>query len=127
MKLTREEIHKSLPQGWRLEGDYIVRELEFRTFMDCIAFINELAQLAEREEHHPDMVIVWKHLTLKLTIHDEGGITQLDLEMARKNKRTNKQTARQNTGPTTATQQLTQISILKRIKTSFSQRIHQAF
>ena len=84
MRLTREEILKSLPQGWRLEGNYIVRELEFKTFMDCIAFINELAQLAEREEHHPDMVIVWKHLTLKLTTHDEVGITQLDLKMARK-------------------------------------------
>lgn len=43
MRLTREEILKSLPQGWRLEGNYIVRELEFKTFMDCIAFINELA------------------------------------------------------------------------------------
>ncbi|BDR92420.1 4a-hydroxytetrahydrobiopterin dehydratase [Vulcanisaeta souniana] len=84
MLLTREEIMKSLPQGWRLEDNYIVRELEFKAFMDCITFINQLAQIAEAEEHHPDMIITWKHLTLKLTTHDEGGITQLDIEMARK-------------------------------------------
>ncbi|MGC8607500.1 MAG: 4a-hydroxytetrahydrobiopterin dehydratase [Vulcanisaeta sp.] len=84
MPLTREEVIKSLPQGWRLEGNYIVRELEFKEFMDCINFINELAQIAEAEEHHPDMIITWKHLTLRLTTHDEGGITQLDIEMARK-------------------------------------------
>ncbi|WP_291765153.1 4a-hydroxytetrahydrobiopterin dehydratase [Caldivirga sp. UBA161] len=52
--------------------------------MDCIAFVNEVAQLAEREGHHPDMIIVWKRLTLKLTTHSKGGVTQLDVEMARK-------------------------------------------
>ncbi|MFP3160991.1 MAG: 4a-hydroxytetrahydrobiopterin dehydratase [Vulcanisaeta sp.] len=82
VRLSREDIEKSLPTGWRVEGNYLVRDLEFKTFMDCIAFINELARLAESEEHHPDMLIVWKHLTLRLTTHDEGGITELDIKMA---------------------------------------------
>ncbi|ADY00256.1 transcriptional coactivator/pterin dehydratase [Vulcanisaeta moutnovskia 768-28] len=75
---------KSIPEGWKLEDNYLTREIEFKTFMDCIGFINELAQIAEAEEHHPDMIITWKHLTLRLTTHDEGGITQLDIEMAKK-------------------------------------------
>ncbi|WP_238375098.1 4a-hydroxytetrahydrobiopterin dehydratase [Vulcanisaeta thermophila] len=82
--LKIEDVMRMLPSGWRVEGQYLIRDLEFRSFMDCIAFVNELAQLAEQEEHHPDMVIVWKHLTLRLTTHDEGGITELDLEMANK-------------------------------------------
>lgn len=82
--LSRDEVIKSLPPGWRLEDNYLVRELEFDTFMDCIGFVNDLARLAEREEHHPDMIIVWKRLTLRLTTHDEGGVTELDIDMARK-------------------------------------------
>nr|KJR73272.1 MAG: pterin-4-alpha-carbinolamine dehydratase [Thermoproteus sp. AZ2] len=56
--------------------------MEFKTYMDGINFINELARIAEAEEHHPDIIIVWKHITLRLTTHDEGGITELDIRMA---------------------------------------------
>ncbi|MFB6470436.1 MAG: 4a-hydroxytetrahydrobiopterin dehydratase [Vulcanisaeta sp. AZ3] len=80
--LSREEFERLLPEGWRVEDNYLVRDVEFKTYMDGINFINELARIAEAEEHHPDIIIVWKHITLRLTTHDEGGITELDIRMA---------------------------------------------
>ena len=70
-------------KGWKREGDFLVRTLEFGHFMDVIAFINEIAEVAERQEHHPDINIRYTTVKLSVQTHDEGGITEMDFELAR--------------------------------------------
>jgi 4a-hydroxytetrahydrobiopterin dehydratase len=70
-------------KGWKREGDFLVRTLEFGHFMDVIAFINEVAEVAERQEHHPDINIRYTTVKLSVQTHDEGGITEMDFELAR--------------------------------------------
>lgn len=82
--LARDEIQKSLPQGWRIGQCSIVRELTFSTYLDGIRFVNEVAELAEKEDHHPDITIVWRTVKLSLSTHSVGGVTERDIEMANK-------------------------------------------
>lgn len=68
--------------GWRREGDGIVREFTFDDFAGSIAFVNRLAEIAEAEDHHPDIAISWATVTVTWTSHSAGGITDTDLAMA---------------------------------------------
>lgn len=85
MKLSDAEVQRelrSLP-GWHKDGDFIAKEFHFRTFLGGIRFVNEVAKIAESQEHHPDIHIIWTTVTLKVQTHDEGGITELDVGLAR--------------------------------------------
>jgi 4a-hydroxytetrahydrobiopterin dehydratase len=84
VKLERQQVAEGLQKlpRWTLQGDQIERELKFENFVDAMIFVNKLAELAEEEEHHPDIRIVYNHVTLALTTHDSGGITRKDLQMA---------------------------------------------
>jgi len=62
--------------------------------MDGIKFVNMVAGVAERAEHHPDIHIRWTTVTLMIQTHDEGGITELDLDLARKIEETIKKEAK---------------------------------
>lgn len=68
--------------GWRREGDYIVKDYRFRSFPAGIRFVDKVAEVAESQEHHPDIQVVWTTVTLKITTHDEGGLTKWDLALA---------------------------------------------
>lgn len=68
--------------GWEERDGALVRELEFPSFADAIAFVNRLAELAERENHHPDVDIRYRRVTVRWTTHSEGGITDRDRELA---------------------------------------------
>ncbi len=69
---------------WTRDGDAIVRTVKRRDFMDAIAFVNVVAEEAERRNHHPDITINrYRMVTLRLTTHDEGGLTRRDFELAR--------------------------------------------
>lgn len=68
--------------GWEEREGALVRELEFPSFADAIAFVNRLAELAERENHHPDVDIRYRRVTVRWTTHSEGGITDRDRELA---------------------------------------------
>ena len=70
--------------GWELEqgGHAIVRELRFESFMGAIAFIDRLAPIADRMDHHPEITNVYDRLTLRLTTHDAGGLTESDFTLA---------------------------------------------
>jgi 4a-hydroxytetrahydrobiopterin dehydratase len=72
----------STPEGWREEDGALVREYEFESFPAAIAFVSCVAELAERENHHPDIDIRYKRVTLRWSTHSAGGITELDREMA---------------------------------------------
>ena len=67
---------------WEERDGALVRELEFPSFADAIAFVNRLAELAESENHHPDVDIRYRRVTVWWTTHSAGGITERDRELA---------------------------------------------
>jgi 4a-hydroxytetrahydrobiopterin dehydratase len=72
---------KSL-DGWKLEGEGMKKKYEFSSFPDAVQFVNNVADLAERADHHPDILINYRGITLTFSTHNEGGITQKDLRLA---------------------------------------------
>ena len=69
--------------AWRRQGDAIVRNFQFPDFPAAMAFVNQVAALAEAAAHHPDIDIRWNRVTLLLTTHDAGGLTEKDFSLAR--------------------------------------------
>ena len=69
---------------WVRSGEHLELERRFETFSDAVAFVNEVAALAEEADHHPDIEIHWNEVVLRLWTHTAGGVTQLDLELARR-------------------------------------------
>lgn len=84
MPLTDPEISealKSLP-GWEHGGKTIARHFKFSDFVAAMAFVNRVAEAAEKANHHPDIAIHYNQVTLSLWSHDSGGVTKRDLKMA---------------------------------------------
>jgi len=83
--LTDDEIKTRLKElnGWKHEGKFITRTFEFSHFMDAIAFVNEVAEVAEREEHHPDINVRYTTVKLSVQTHSEDGITEWDIDLAK--------------------------------------------
>jgi 4a-hydroxytetrahydrobiopterin dehydratase len=73
----------SVPE-WNKRGQVIMRTYLFRDFPTAIKFVNSSARLAEKAGHHPDIDIRWNKVTLALTTHDAGGLTDKDFELAGK-------------------------------------------
>lgn len=84
--LSDEEIDARLGEleGWTREARFIKRTFKFPRFMKAIEFINQVAELAEKADHHPDLYNIWRTVTLKYTTHDAGGLTERDFNMAAK-------------------------------------------
>lgn len=74
---------KKVPE-WEVEGAAITRTIEFDDFMEGIDFVNGVAEIAEEIQHHPEIDIRWCTVTLRLTTHDQGGLTQSDFELAQR-------------------------------------------
>jgi len=70
-------------KSWKKEGKFITKTFEFGHFMDAIAFVNEVAEAAERKEHHPDINIRYTTVKLSIQTHSRGGITEWDFDLAR--------------------------------------------
>lgn len=77
----REEL-ATLP-AWTREGERLRRELRFSDFSAAFAFMTRVALLAEKADHHPDWSNSWSKVTIELTSHDAGGLTQRDVDLAR--------------------------------------------
>jgi 4a-hydroxytetrahydrobiopterin dehydratase len=67
---------------WRRVGQELRRTYELPSFLAGIAFVQRVAEVAEREDHHPDIDIRWRKVTLALTTHDAGGLTARDPRVA---------------------------------------------
>jgi 4a-hydroxytetrahydrobiopterin dehydratase len=82
--LTPEALQSFLTEHpqWKHEGGMIRRTYEAPTFLAGIAFVNKVAQAAEAAEHHPDIDIRWRKVTLALVTHDAGGLTWRDTKLA---------------------------------------------
>jgi len=74
---------KKCPE-WEYENNSINRTVEFEEFMEAIDFVNDLAEIADEAQHHPDIRIRYTKVTLKLTTHDAGGVTEADIELAQR-------------------------------------------
>jgi len=83
-KLEDTEIRKRLQSlsGWTQQGHAIEKTYTFDGFAGAIAFVNRVAQLAEKADHHPDILIRYDHVKLTLSSHDSGGITERDFKLA---------------------------------------------
>lgn len=72
----------SVPQ-WQQNGAAISRTFQFKGFLEAIKFVNSVAELAEKANHHPDIDIRWNKVSLTLSTHDVKGLTQKDFDLAK--------------------------------------------
>ena len=84
MKLAENEIERGLLQlpGWTREGNTIMKRFTFDGFPEAIDFVDRLAVEAESADHHPDIFINYKRVTLTYSTHSEGGLTAKDFDAA---------------------------------------------
>lgn len=78
-------IHEKLKEsaGWSHAGKALHRKYTFKSFMDAIGFVNRIAQAAEKAGHHPDITINYNVVSIALSTHSEGGVTEKDFELAK--------------------------------------------
>ena len=76
-----QERMKKIPE-WELNEDSISRSFEFDEYQPAIEFVNTVAEIAEEAQHHPDISISYSNVTLVLTTHSKGGLTESDFEVA---------------------------------------------
>ncbi|MGD9696100.1 MAG: 4a-hydroxytetrahydrobiopterin dehydratase [Thermoleophilia bacterium] len=83
--LSDDEIDSALAglPGWRREGSAITKDYRFDGgFASSIDFVDRLAAAAEAANHHPDLAIRWDTVTVELSTHSQGGVTERDLALA---------------------------------------------
>jgi 4a-hydroxytetrahydrobiopterin dehydratase len=82
--LTKAELDELIHRhpNWKLESGKLVCEWTFKDFVEAMAFVNRVAELAEIAGHHPDIDIRYNRVLLGLITHDAGGITRRDATMA---------------------------------------------
>lgn len=73
---------KQLPSDWRLQGQKLICLKKFKGFVEAVAFVDRLVAPAEAAGHHPDLEISYNKVTIALTTHDAGGLTEKDFELA---------------------------------------------
>ncbi len=85
MILTSEEIARFLKsiQGWEAIDKKLVKEIKLKNFLEGVALIQKIAEVAEKLQHHPDLYLYdYRHLRISLSSHDAGGITKNDFVLA---------------------------------------------
>lgn len=86
--LERDRVHSLLRQlsGWELDarGTHISRKFQFRDYYQTIAFVNALAWIAHREDHHPDLEVHYNRCLVRFSTHAAGGLTENDFICAAK-------------------------------------------
>ena len=83
MKPKEIQLQLKFVPKWSRRVKTLVRTYQFKTFMDGLKFVTLVAKRAEKSQHHPDIDIRYNKVTLNLTTHDEGGLTEKDFLMAR--------------------------------------------
>ncbi|MEM1202544.1 MAG: 4a-hydroxytetrahydrobiopterin dehydratase [Acidobacteriota bacterium] len=85
-KLTPQEIDERLAalDGWSLESGKLHKKLQFADFVEAFGFMTRAALVAEAQQHHPEWFNVYNRVTIELTTHDVGGISDKDFAFAAK-------------------------------------------
>ena len=84
--LNADALHHELDrlEGWSGTTDGLEKRYRFSDFNGSVAFVNRVAAVADELNHHPDITISWDTVTLRLVTHSAGGVTQNDVELARR-------------------------------------------
>jgi 4a-hydroxytetrahydrobiopterin dehydratase len=84
--LSNEAIQQRLAkmQGWSYQGKELRKKFTFKSFLPGIEFVNKIAQAAESAGHHPDITINYNVVGIDLSTHSEGGVTEMDFDLASK-------------------------------------------
>jgi 4a-hydroxytetrahydrobiopterin dehydratase len=92
-KLSPEQVRQSLSQlkGWQIKAGKLHKAFQFDDFVAAFGFMTKIAIVAEQMGHHPEWFNVYNRVTIDLTTHDAGGISQLDIDLARKIDKLSKQ------------------------------------
>lgn len=88
-RLSADELaaHVATLPGWTNAGDRIVKEYAFANYHETMAFVNALAWIAHREDHHPDLAVHYSKCEVTFATHDAGGVTLNDVICAAKTER----------------------------------------
>jgi 4a-hydroxytetrahydrobiopterin dehydratase len=83
-KLSADEIATKIKSltGWQYKDNAISKLFRFKSFMDGIRFIGKVAEMAEKADHHPDMLVNYTRVTFTCSTHDQGGVTEKDFALA---------------------------------------------
>ncbi|MEM0279320.1 4a-hydroxytetrahydrobiopterin dehydratase [Metallosphaera sp.] len=86
VKLNLKDIESSLNElkGWKFENDTLVKDFIFKDFSNSVKFLTMVQPVADSLDHHPDVCIFYNKVRVTLTTHDEGGVTDLDVKLAKK-------------------------------------------
>ena len=71
-------------EGWTMENGHLKKTFKFKNFLDAMIFVNQVAIVAEEENHHPDIIITWNKVTCDLFTHAIKGLSENDFIMAAK-------------------------------------------
>jgi 4a-hydroxytetrahydrobiopterin dehydratase len=84
-KLTNQDLLGAIPQDWQIiDGKKLKREFKFKDFIEAFGFMTKVAIAAEKMGHHPEWFNVYNRVVIDLTTHDVGGISALDIVLAKK-------------------------------------------
>jgi len=84
-KLTIKQLAGLVPQGWKvIDEKKLQREFKFRDFVEAFGFMAKVAIASEKMDHHPKWLNVYNRVTIDLTTHNVGGISSLDIDLAKK-------------------------------------------
>jgi 4a-hydroxytetrahydrobiopterin dehydratase len=85
-KLTQTELDAAIAQlsEWKLVKDKLNKTFKFKDFVTAFGFMTKVAIVSEKIDHHPELFNVYNHVTIDLTTHDAGGISNLDIDLAKK-------------------------------------------
>jgi 4a-hydroxytetrahydrobiopterin dehydratase len=83
-KMSESDIHAQLPstKGWDRLGDMLVRTWQFPSSRRALEFVNQVAAVAERAGHYPDIIFSFRSVRVELSTHSEGGLTSRDFDLA---------------------------------------------
>lgn len=83
-KLESSDLQARLAKlpGWKAEGDAIAKTFTFDNFYETMSFVNAVAHVANRRNHHPDLEVGYAKCVVRFTTHDSGGVTEKDIEAA---------------------------------------------
>ncbi|WP_226004220.1 4a-hydroxytetrahydrobiopterin dehydratase [Natrinema salinisoli] len=81
-RLSDAEIDEHLPDNWEQDDDEIVRVYEFDDYLRGVNFAQMVGEIAEAQFHHPEIIIRYSGVEIRLTSHEDGGVTDKDIEMA---------------------------------------------
>ncbi len=80
-----QSLHRQLDPGWQvLEQHHLEKEYRFKNFRDALAFANRVGELAEEQNHHPDIYVAWGKVRIAIWTHKIDGLTESDFVFAAK-------------------------------------------